>query len=421
MQEPETPSVPVADRPDDAPYLPAVVGDGQAPAFLTRDAPLIDSLNDRWVSYLGNVVAQVEDGAPPITRADISVFVELCATYQLDPFAKEAWLAKSKRGKLLVMVGRDGLRKIAQRNGLHVDGDVIHAKDEFSICRTPDGNRTVAHSYGNPSARGEIVGAWAECREGGPLGRPMGYFYAALTEYKPKNVSEYSPWAKQTSVMILAAAERQAIRQGTPLGGLVAFGEHESAFGRADDLTDVEGDGAALDVDLPPAVEAIVAAAAEVGYAPLANRAAVAMAVGGQSGAFVAQWVADRTRDLNRFAAGKAEPEPVDAEVVERFAPPTPDEQSAADELGVAIVSDDFLSTGPPRRAEPRPIDAVIAESDAAERIEALRERALELLADADALDADGDERASAVREEAEALMDQVDAAQGPEQGRLGL
>jgi hypothetical protein len=283
MQEPETPSVPVADRPDDAPYLPAVVGDGQAPAFLTRDAPLIDSLPDRWVSYLANVVAQCEDGAPPITKADVSVFVELCATYQLDPFAKEAWLAKSKRGKLLVMVGRDGLRKIAQRNGLHVDGDIIHKNDEFTICRTPDGNRTVAHSYSNPSARGEIVGAWAECREGGPLGRPMGYFYAALGEYKPKNCSEYSPWAKQTSVMILAAAERQAIRQGTPLGGLVAFGEHESAFGRADDLTE------------PESVDAVDA------------RAALQESV-------------DEIKARNAERAG-SEPEPADAEVVEDDAP----------------------------------------------------------------------------------------------------
>lgn len=317
-------SAPVAERPDDAPYLPVIAGDGQAPAFLTRDAPLIDSLPDRWVSYLANVVAQCDPGAPPITKADVSVFVELCATYQLDPFAKEAWLAKSKNGKLLVMVGRDGLRKIAQRNGLHVDGDIIHKNDDFTICRTPDGNRTVAHSYGNPADRGEIVGAWAECREGGPLGRPMGYFYAALGEYKPKNVSEYSPWAKQTSVMILAAAERQAIRQGTPLGGLVAFGEHESAFGRADGLTDIDGD-AAVDIEpLPPAVEGIVMHAARIGHSGLANRAAVAMAVGGQPEEFVRQWVADRERDLARFEEAKASAEgdePTDADVVESDAP----------------------------------------------------------------------------------------------------
>jgi hypothetical protein len=425
-------SVPVVEQaPDDAPYLPALAGDGQSPAFLTRDAPLIDSLPERWIGYLANTIAQVEDGAPPITKSDVSVFVELCATYQLDPFAKEAWLAKSKRGKLLVMVGRDGLRKIAQRNGLHVDGDVVHAKDDFSICRTPDGNRTVAHAYGNPSQRGDIVGAWAECREGGPLGRPMGYFYAALGEYKPKNASEYSPWSKQTSVMILAAAERQAIRQGTPLGGLVAFGEHESAFGRVDDLTDVEGASAVLDAELrlPPAVHEIASRAKVLGYAPLANRAALAMAVDGQPEEFVRSWVASATRDLNRYALGKATDlvecgaaEPPDVEVVEH-APPTDDEQAAADELGVGIVSQGFLDDGPSRRAEPRPIDAAIAEADEAERIEALRKRANELLDEATVLDEAGDERAAEVRQEAEALMDQVDAAgpQEPEQGSLGL
>jgi len=398
-------SVPVVEQtPDDAPYLSALAGDGQSPAFLTRDAPLIDSLPERWIGYLANTIAQVEDGAPPITKSDVSVFVELCATYQLDPFAKEAWLAKSKRGKLLVMVGRDGLRKIAQRNGLHVDGDVVHAKDDFSICRTPDGNRTVAHSYGNPSQRGDIVGAWAECREGGPLGRPMGYFYAALGEYRPKNVSEYSPWSKQTSVMILAAAERQAIRQGTPLGGLVAFGEHESAFGRADDLTDVESDGIVADVTLPPAVDEIVAQAQALGYAPLANRAAVAMVVDGQPEEFVRSWAAGATHQLNRYATGKAEP--VDAEVVEH------DPIQEARRVGIL---DEFQNE--------RPIGTAIAEADEAERIEALRKRANELLDEATVLDEAGDDRAAEVRQEAEAVMDQVDAAgpQPPEQGSLGL
>jgi hypothetical protein len=309
MPEPtDVPSVVYFDPDDAPPPLPVVMDD--RPSFMTRSAPLIDSLPERWISYLANTIAQAEDRQQhPITKAEIGMFVEICATYQLDPFAREAWLAKSKSGKLLVMVGRDGLRKIAQRNGLHIDGDVVRENDDFQLVRSADGNRTITHSYGSPKDRGGIMGAWAEAREGGPLGRPMGYFYAPLSEYKPSNASAYSPWSKQTGVMILAAAERQAIRQATPLAGLVAVGEQESAFApsREGDITDVDGSAESVDVVLPTAVEAIVARAHELGHAGLANRSAVVMAVDGQPEAFVEAWCRDATRTLNRLAAGKPE------------------------------------------------------------------------------------------------------------------
>ena len=167
------------------------------------------------------VKATVAKGA---SDQEVAMFLELAAKYDLDPFAKEVWCAKGSNtdggeGRLLIMVGRDGLRKIAQRNNIHIDGDVVHEHDRFEVARSADGNRTVEHAWGRPEDRGPIVGAWAECREGGPLGKPLGFFYAALSEYKPTNEKKlkYSPWGTQESVMILAAAERQALRQATPL------------------------------------------------------------------------------------------------------------------------------------------------------------------------------------------------------------
>lgn len=213
-------------------------------------APVIDSIDDKTLAL---IASQVAEGC---TRGEIGHFLELCAHYDLDPFAKEAWCAKSKKtGKLLIMVGRDGLRKIAQRQGLHIDGDVVRENDELTVTRTEDGNRTITHSYGNPAGRGPIIGAWAEVREGGPTGRPMGYFYAPLEEYKPGNVSDYSPWSKQVGVMILAAAERQAIRQATPLGGLLATGEEEVVF---------DHEGTAEDIEAPELPEAQRLTEAEV-------------------------------------------------------------------------------------------------------------------------------------------------------------
>lgn len=266
-----------------------------------KKRPIIDTIDARTLAL---IKAQV---APGCSDGEVGHFLELTAHYGLDPFAREAWCTKSKTGKLLIMVGRDGLRKIAHRNGLHMDCDVVHAKDDFTICRTPDGNRTVAHSYGNPAQRGEIVGAWAEVRAGGPTGKPMGYFYAPLAEYLPKNVSDHSPWSKQVSVMILAAAERQAARQATPLSGLLIEGEDEVVIDN--ETGQVTGGGEPRGIELPPEVEHVLQIAEDFGHAGLADRGAAEMAVGGQPPEVIAEWV--------RKATAEIEAMPPEADVVE--------------------------------------------------------------------------------------------------------
>jgi hypothetical protein len=288
--------------------------------------PIIDLVDERTLTLITKQIA------PDCTHAEVGHFLELCAHYDLDPFAHEAWCAKSEGGRLLIMTGRDGLRKIAQRNGLHVDCDVVREHDELSICRTPDGNRTVAHSYTNMSERGEVVGAWAEVRQGGPTGTPKGYFYAPLSEFMPSPLHPKSVWAKQVSIMILAAAERQAIRQATPLGGLLVYGEDElvSAYERAD-VTAATGSGETLGLDLPPAVEELMALASELGHAAYADRASIEMIVGGQSGEFVDQWVANAHDDLDQLEKRReaesvtVEPPPAESAPVE----PSPDVQEA--------------------------------------------------------------------------------------------
>jgi hypothetical protein len=265
-------------------------------------APIFDGIDPRKLVL---IKAQV---APGCNDAEVAHFLELCAHYELDAFAKEAWCAKGKNGRLLIMVGRDGLRKIGQRNGLHIDGDVVRTNDKFTLCRTPDGNRTISHSYGSPKDRGEIVGAWAECRMGGPLGKPMGYFYAPLDEYLPKGVSEHSPWSKQVGVMILAAAERQAIRQATPLGGLLAEGENEVVDDHHPQIADGQGDGKPVGLDLGAEVEAVLTRSAELGRDADAERAMAEMLLDGQPPERIAAWVAQTTAELDEI--------PVDAELV---------------------------------------------------------------------------------------------------------
>lgn len=403
-------------------------------------APL--AYHDVDANRLALIKAQV---APNCADHEVAHFLELCHHYGLDPFAREAWCAKGN-GKLLIMVGRDGLRKIVQRQGLRMDGDVVHENDNIEVTRAPDGSRTVAHTYGHPAKRGDITGAWAEVRN--RHGRQLGYFYAPLSEYMPAGVSSYSPWSKQTSVMILAAAERQAARQATPLSGLLAEGEDEVINGTAQALGQGVGDGQPVGLALGDDVEAVIARAEELGHAAFSEsaRAMIEMQLTDGDGQVIparaAAWVKTATVELDAIPpdAEVIDGEPVsgavrhsDAQATEHppeatdgpeapraagepgeYAPPTEAEQAVADKLGQPIVSQGFLDDGPPRKAEPQ------AAPDP-KRIAALRQRGEALLADAEALQDEGDPRAAEVFEEADQIMATVEAMGDPSQERLAI
>jgi hypothetical protein len=280
------------------------------PEALTRK-PIIDLLNEDQVKLLA---ARAQAGSKgEIKRGELAAFLELAASYQLDPFAGEVWLTKGSNDKVLIMVGRDGLRKIAQRSGLYVDGDVIHENDDFQTRRNADGTREVMHLYGHPKERGEIKAAWCEVKN--EAGKSVGFFVATVEEYAPTNekVLQYSPWGAQRSVMILAAAERQALRQATPLSGLVAQGELDRAQ-EAEAVIPLDTDGPLCDdPDLAARVEQVLDKAREQGHAGLASREAAAMALRGQESPFVENWI---KAGLDVLAAGAGEP-PADATVVE--------------------------------------------------------------------------------------------------------
>ena len=124
------------------------------------------------------------------------------------------------------MVGRDGLRKIAHRNNLSLDGDVVREHDRFHVTRNPGRERVIEHEYeGGIETRGGIVGAWAEVFD--QVGAQRGYFYAPLSEYRPTNEQQlkFSPWGSQESVMDRAefeAFEQRARELGESSGALAA-------------------------------------------------------------------------------------------------------------------------------------------------------------------------------------------------------
>lgn len=167
--------------------------------------------------------------AKDCSDAELVMFLEVCARYGLDPFAKQAYAAKMGGGGVSIIVSRDGLLAHAHRQPdfVRLDCDVVRKGDTFEVAFV-DGERQVKHSYGDPSARGEVIGAWAmvERRNHGST-----YFYAPMDEYKRS-----SPiWSKHPTAMILKVAESYALRKAYSISGIV--GEAEVDMRQAANLT----------------------------------------------------------------------------------------------------------------------------------------------------------------------------------------
>jgi phage recombination protein Bet len=156
--------------------------------------------------------------------AELAMFLELCARYQLDPFAKQIWAAKmgGQNGPITIMVSRDGLLSLANRSADFegMDGDVVRENDGFNKRHSPEGV-AIDHevSEADIDKRGKIVGAWAVVYR---TGRRPTYFFAPFGQYaKTGN----NPWGKQTDAMILKVAESMALRKAFSISGVV--GEDE--------------------------------------------------------------------------------------------------------------------------------------------------------------------------------------------------
>jgi hypothetical protein len=97
-----------------------------------KSQPIIDTIDARTLAL---IKAQV---APGCSEAQVGHFLELTAHYGLDPFAREAWCAISKTGKLLIMVGRDGVRMTSRSSSEELRTRAVEAAHwalDGSLCR----------------------------------------------------------------------------------------------------------------------------------------------------------------------------------------------------------------------------------------------------------------------------------------------
>lgn len=353
-------------------------------AFAPERPPIIDQLNPRMKELL-------QSRSPGLREGELAAGVELAAAYQLDPFANEIWFTKSRgrdgrEGKLLIMVGRDGLRKIAQRNALELEGDVVHERDRFTYSRQIDATGNPYHEVEhvvNGFERGPILGSWCRAYERESK-IERGWFVAPLSEYdptigaSPDSAMMRSPWAKQTTVMILAAAERQAARQATPLGGLLVEGEDDVIDGTAEPMIDLPDQPYGPVKPLPEAVQRVLDLAREVGHAGLSNEYAVRLRVTGQPDAAIETWAAQAMAELSDYADQHADEQPVafaaDAEVVDAPGEPddperdvdheTADLEGRAADLRAELEADQFYEDTDAKAAARAELEQLEAELD---------------------------------------------------------
>lgn len=162
--------------------------------------------------------------------AELGMFLEICARYQLDPFSKQVWAIKI-RGAVQTIVSRDGLLALANRHTpaqgftgpgefLGCESDVVRKGDTFRKARGAEGTQ-VEHSYDVTGDRGPIVGAWAivHRRE-----HSATYFYAEWSTYNTgQNV-----WKSHPETMIVKSAEAMALRKAFSITGMIGEAEVDS-------------------------------------------------------------------------------------------------------------------------------------------------------------------------------------------------
>lgn len=258
--------------------------------------------------------------------SEFAVLLNLAEKYDLDINAHEIWAAKGKGrdgepGKLMILVGRDGLLTIARRQTdfVTVDGDVHREKDHFKVIRLPDGTRTVDHSYeGTVEQRGKIVGSWAMIKRRD--GSYTNFTYCPWDEYAPTG-GYSSPWKKQASAMMAKCSVSLALRIAYGISGVVGEDEVASQFDdRADTAIPISSLAAAAEdipADLRDRFYAAYGEAADLRPGQV-TPAAVGMTVRGQSKERIREFIEsiEAANEAARAAAPDVEEEVEDAEVV---------------------------------------------------------------------------------------------------------
>jgi recombination protein RecT len=147
------------------------------------------------------------------TDLELAYFLNVCHSVGLNPFLKEIWCYKDKKGNVLVFAGRDGFLSKAQSNPRYagIRSCEIREKDEFSVDVA---NKAVTHKivgWGND--RGKIKGAYCIVfiRDGEPT--------IEIADFDTYNKG-WNAWKTHPAEMIKKVAETHALKKALGITGL---------------------------------------------------------------------------------------------------------------------------------------------------------------------------------------------------------
>ncbi len=162
------------------------------------------NIEERAASFLGvskeNVCDllrncwKTSEGKPPLTKQEMFSGLSMIARYQLDPIAREVYVTRDNKGRLMTIIGIDGIIKVLDRTD-HFDGFeqeyMFGESGEMEWCET----RIYSKKRKHPTT---YRAYWKE--------------YAKLGGFMSKQI----PWH-----MLRLFSLRHATRMFTPLGGVV--------------------------------------------------------------------------------------------------------------------------------------------------------------------------------------------------------
>lgn len=137
-------------------------GSSSFAVMVRRAAGLADQQwTDERIAVIHRTIAPEGAGA-----AEVAMFLAVADRYQLDPFAKEIWLAKDK-GRIIILTGRDAIVKVGRSNPDYrgYEADVVYSKDAFQ-AKHEDGEITIRHEIPGFD-RGQLLGAYCLVRKQG--------------------------------------------------------------------------------------------------------------------------------------------------------------------------------------------------------------------------------------------------------------
>lgn len=163
------------------------------------------SLTQEQVNLIARTIAK------DATRDELTLFIGQCKRTQLDPFSRQIYFIKDKRGKVMTQISVDGFRVIAERSGFYAGQDAPFFEEKDGKIFSCSVN---VYRWHNDSRYIAAVG--------------VAYF----AEYNKPGTNGYeSNWDKMPRTMLSKVAESIALRKAFPndLSGLYSPEEMNQA------------------------------------------------------------------------------------------------------------------------------------------------------------------------------------------------